>query len=206
LEEIEDNFPPHSFLPDYQISYTDRYGAITDRRITIIRVEGDLIFAYCHLRHAKRSFYISSVNKWTNCSTGEIVKNIFEDIDSERENSVFATIDKMYDELYPAMGVLLYLGKGDKRLVIEERSAMIDVFKALCHDPRLTDEMINNGINEMMVPSKTKFKRLVLELVAMEDNVHALVIDAATRFFASRKKLNVIEQEGMDELRKRLKF
>lgn len=112
----------------------------------------------------------------------------------------------MYDELYPVMGVLLYLGKGDKRLVIEERNAMIDVFKALCQDPRLTDEMINNGINEIMVPSKTKFKRLVLELVAMEENVHALVINAATRFFASRKKLNVIEKEGMDELRKRLKF
>lgn len=112
----------------------------------------------------------------------------------------------MYDELYPVMGVLLYLGKGDKRLVIEERNAMISAFKNLCPDPRLTDELINNGINEMIVPSKTKFKRLVVELVSMEENVHALVKDAATRFFASRKKLNATEQEGMDELKKRLKF
>jgi hypothetical protein len=193
-------------LPDYQISYTDGNGIITDRRITIIRADGDMVFSYCHLRRAKRSFYVSSVREWINCSTGEIVNDIFKDFDSARKNSVFATLDKMHDELYPVMGVLLYLGKGDKRLVIEERNAMIDLFKTLCIDPRLCDELINNSINEMIVPSKTKFKRLVLELVAMGEDIHVLVIDALERFFASRKKLNAIEQEGMDELRKRLKF
>ncbi len=110
----------------------------------------------------------------------------------------------MFEDLYPIMGVLLYLGKGDNRLVIGERNAMISAYKTLCPDSRLTDQLINCSINEMNVPSKTKFKHLVIELASMDIQIQRLVLNAAGEMFASRKKLNLVEQEGMAELSKRL--
>ncbi|MEI7951611.1 MAG: hypothetical protein WCH37_02885 [Synechococcaceae cyanobacterium ELA182] len=196
--------PPHPYLPDYKITYTDRNGMVTDRRITIARIEGDMLYAYCHLRHARRTFYISRVVQWTNCSSGEITSDIMADFDAARKDSAFGLLDRMHGDLYPVMGALLYLGKGDRRLMIEERNTMIDAYKALCPDPRLTDQMINDSINEMAVPSTAKYKQLVAELSTMNPEIQDLATVTARRFFASRKKLNAVEQEGMDELHRQL--
>jgi hypothetical protein len=110
----------------------------------------------------------------------------------------------MHENLYPVMGVLLYLGKGDRRLAIEDRNAMIDTYKTLCPDPRLTDQMINDSINEMTLPSAIQYKQLVGELSTMGPETQSLVLAAARRIFASREKLNTVEQAGMDELHKQL--
>ena len=191
-------------MPDYKITYTDRNGMETDRRITIVRIEGDMLDAYCHLRHGRRTFYISRVSQWTNCSSGEIVSDIMADFETARKDSAYGVLDRMHGDLFPVMGILLYLGKGDRRLVIEERNAMIDVYKTLCPDPRLTDQMINDSINAMTVPSATQYKQLVAELSTKAPETQALVLAAAGRFFAFRKKLNSVEQEGLNELHEQL--
>jgi len=110
----------------------------------------------------------------------------------------------MHGDLYPVMGVLLYLGKGNRRLAIEKRNAMIDTYKALCQDPRLSDSMINDSINAMNRPSATEYKRLVAELSAMAPETQALVLATARRFFASSKQLNAVEQQGLNELHNQL--
>ena len=200
------NVPTHPYLPDYQIHYTDRNGLNTDRRITIIKVYGNMLYAYCHLRHAKRSFYISSTSRWTNCSTGEIIEDILQDFQAERKKSAFGSLDRMTEDLFPVMGILLYLGKGNKRLMIDERNVIIQTYRTLCPDPRLTDRMINDGINEITPPSKTKYKQLVTELSGMDLEIQTLVAGAAMRLFASRKALNSIEKEGLKELSQKLKI
>lgn len=43
------------------IEYQDRNGAITTREIEPISIDGDMIFAYCHLRHDYRHFRISRI-------------------------------------------------------------------------------------------------------------------------------------------------
>ena len=163
-----------------------------------------MLDAYCHLRHGRRNFYISRVSQWTNCSSGEIVSDIRADFDAARKASAYGLLDRMHENLYPVMGVLLYLGKGDRRLAIEDRNAMIDTYKTLCPDPRLTDQMINDSINEMSLPSATQYKQLVGELSTMAPETQSLVLAAARRIFASREKLNTVEQAGMDELHKQL--
>jgi hypothetical protein len=144
------------------------------------------------------------VSKWINCDSGEVISDIFEDLKKARINSVYGVVDRMFEDLYPVMGTLLYLCKGDKRLMIEERNILIKVFQELCGDPRLTDEIINKGINEMAVPSRTKYKNLVKELSAMNDIIKSIVLNASKDIFASRKKLNPIEEEALSELSKRL--
>ena len=195
---------PHAFLPDYKITYTDGNGTETDRRITIIRIEGDVLEAYCHLRHGRRTFYFSRISQWTNYSTGEIVSDIMADFEAARKNSAHGVLDRMHGDLYPVMGVLLYLGKGNRRLAIDKRNAMIDTYKALCQDPRLSDSMINDSINAMNRPSATEYKRLVAELSTMAPETQALVLATARRFFASSKQLNAVEQEGLNELHNQL--
>lgn len=158
----------HPYSPDYAICYCDRDGIETERRITIARINGKLISEYCQLRHERRFFYMSRVTKWTNCNTGEIVSDILEDLNTARKTSVMGAIDRMTEDLYPVMGVLLYLGKRDNRFMIHERNILINAFRTVCDDQRLTDDLINQGINDMFVPSRTKYKMLVKELVQMD--------------------------------------
>lgn len=198
------NVSPHPIFADYIISYCDRNGNSTERRITIQRIDGDLIHAYCHLRHDRRMFYMSSISKCINCDSGEIITDIAEDLNMAKKNSAYGTAERMSEDLYPLMGDLLYLCKGDNRLMIDERNILIKVFQAVCDDPRLTDEIINDGINEMMVPSRTRYRALVKELSEMDPRIQSLALDASKQIFSSRKKLNPIEEEGLNELNKRL--
>lgn len=161
-----------------------------------------MIHAYCHLRHAQRCFYISRVTQWTNCSTGEILTDIQADFNTARQQSAYGLLDKIFDDFYPAISVLLYLGKGNRRLMIDERTVIIQVCQTLHPDPRLTDKMINDRINDMKVPSTSRYQRLVTELSGMDTEIQSLVLHAANRLFASRKTLNSTEKEGLEVLNK----
>jgi len=70
--------------------------------------------------------------------------------------------------------------------------------------PRLTDKMINDRINDMKVPSTSRYQRLVTELSGMDTEIQSLVLHAANRLFASRKTLNSTEKEGLEVLKKTL--
>jgi hypothetical protein len=203
-EKSSQEVAPHPIFPDYQLTYQDNIGNITDRRITIIKIEGDYVHAYCHLRKERRTFLIPRMISAVNCDTGEVVSDISDDLKKARQNSAYGVLDRMHEDLYPVMGVLLYLGKGDKRLMIDERNIIINCFKEICSDQRLTDEMVNDGINEMVTPSRTKFKKLVGKLAKMDLETQEIVARASSQLFSSRKKLNPIEEEAMNELRKKL--
>jgi len=163
-----------------------------------------MIHAYCHLRHAKRCFYISRITQWTNCSTGEILADIQADFKAAREQSPYGLLDKIFDNFYPVISILLYLGKGNRRLMIDQRNVIIQVCQTFYPDPRLTDEMINDRINDMKVPSPSRYQQLVTELSGMDTEIQSLVLHAANRLFASRKTLNSTEKEGLEVLKKTL--
>ena len=88
--------------------------------------------------------------------------------------------------------------------MIDERTVIIQVCQSLYPDPRLTDEMINDRINDMKVPSSSSYQRLVTELSGMDTKIQSLVLDAATKLFTFRKKLNSTEKEGLEVLNKTL--
>jgi hypothetical protein len=163
-----------------------------------------MIHAYCHLRQAQRCFSISRVTRWTNCSTGEILTDIDADLKTARQPSACDLMDKLFEDFYPIIAVLVYLGKRDRRLMIDERTVIIQVCQTLLPDPRLTDKMINDRINEMKVPSPTRYKHLLTDLSGMEIQIQTLVLHAAKKLFASRKILNSTEKEGLEALNKAL--
>lgn len=144
----DSNVDPHPLFSDYLISYCDSKGATTERRITILDIDSQMIQAYCHLRHDRRTFYVSRVYQWINCDTGEVISDIFKDLGDAIKNSVYGTVLRMREDLYPVMGVLFYLCKGDNRIMANERKVLVEIFYSLCEDPRLTDTIINDGISK----------------------------------------------------------
>lgn len=72
---------------------------------------------------------MSSISKCINCDSGEIITDIAEDLNMAKKNSAYGTAERMSEDLYPLMGVLLYLCKGDNRLMIDERNILIKVFR-----------------------------------------------------------------------------
>ena len=88
--------------------------------------------------------------------------------------------------------------------MIDERTVIIQVCQTLLPDPRLTDKMINDRINEMKVPSPTRYKQLVTDLSGMDTQSQTLILQAAKRLFATRKILNSTEKEGLEVLNKAL--
>jgi len=163
-----------------------------------------MIHAYCHLRQAQRCFSISRITQWTNCSTGEILTDIDADLKAARQQSASDLMDKLLEDFYPIIAILIYLGKRNRRLMIDERTVIIQVCQTLLPDPRLTDKRINDRINEMKVPSPTRYKRLVTDLSGMDIQIQTLVLHSAKKLLASRKILNSTEKEGLEALNQTL--
>lgn len=196
--------PPDSKYPDYKIDYIDESGQYSQRRITIIDNQSPYLECYCHLRKARRTFLVSRIQKATNCKTGEIVADIQADMAASLEGTVWGTLMRMYSDLYPPMGVLLHLGKGDRRLMKGERSILIATFQVLCADERVTDELVNDELDRLTVPSRTAFRRLLIEMKTYGPEIKSLVLESSEKLFSTRKKLNPLEKEGLEAVQKSL--
>lgn len=70
--------PPRGAFPEYLIEYADANGEVSERDIYVVSVSGDgeMVEAWCFLRHEMRTFRSSRVLQATHLTTGRRILNI----------------------------------------------------------------------------------------------------------------------------------
>lgn len=62
---------------DVTISYEDREGTISERKISAVSYDGyKYLNAFCHLRNGPRTFKIDKIQSCTDAITGEVVQDV----------------------------------------------------------------------------------------------------------------------------------
>ncbi|MCC7055678.1 MAG: hypothetical protein IT355_20575 [Gemmatimonadaceae bacterium] len=193
---------------DVDLRYRDAGGTVTRRRVTVQEFDyaaPRYMFAYCHLRRARRTFYLARVEEAVDPETGEVLDSLHEFLRGKYETSPEVSLDRLFAVQRNAMRVLLYVGKADGRLMAAERAIIHRVARELTGDDRLTDRQIDKVLGEFTAPSKAVFQTCIRTMVKEEAlERRLLVLRGAEDMVATQATVHPDEQSALDYMRERL--
>lgn len=187
-----------------EIDYQDAAGNRTRRVVEINRAGGLILAGYCRLRRAYRSFYFESIRRCVDVDTGEIVNNIPAHLRAKYEQSPDYTLDRLVDDEYDTLCILLFVGKADGRLMAREKAIIRDVCRGFVSDSRVTDGMIDELFADLGAPTLEAFQAAVDAFRLKGEETRRAIVRAAEEIVATQKAVHEAEREALDYLHSRL--
>jgi hypothetical protein len=133
--EVQDPFPVKASL---RIDYEDGAGKKTERVVDVrqfgIDGYGNLLIGHCLMRNATRTFRTDRIKRCIDEETGEVVDDVFAYLRAKYESSPEHARDRLYEEEYDTLRVLLYVGKADGQLRAAEKAIIRVACRALAND------------------------------------------------------------------------
>ena len=203
--EVEEPFPVKATL---RINYEDGDGQQTDRTVDVRQFgaygPGSLLIGHCRMRNATRTFRTDRIKRCVDEETGEVVGDVAQYLRAKYENSPEHTRDKLYEEEYDTLRILLYVGKADGQLRAAEKTIIRNACRILAKDSRITDELIDEIFASLDVPTIHAFKLAVGRLVGKPLDARLMLIKSAQDMVKTQKTVHPSEQEALDYMEKRL--
>lgn len=203
--EVQDPFPVKAAL---RIDYEDATGRRTQRTVDVRQcgpyLDCSLLIAHCRLRNATRTFRTDRILRCIDEETGEIVSDVQSYLRNRYEASPEFARDKLFDEEYDTLRILLYVGKADGQLRAAERAIIRDTCRVLAADSRITDDLIDEMFAALDVPTIHAFKLAVGRLSKAPSAGRMALVKAAEDIVATQKTVHPAEQEALEYMRKRL--
>lgn len=203
--EVEAPFPVKSTL---LLSYVDGQGSATERTVDVRQAGaapyGAMLIGRCHMRDATRTFRTDRIKHCVDAETGEVIDDVYKYLRSKYESSSDFTLDKLYNDEYDTLRVLLYVGKADGQLRAPERKVIAAACKVLTGDTRIDDEQVKALLGQMDVPTLQSFKVAVGNINKRRDeSLKRKVLKAAEAIVATQKTVTATEQDALDYITKR---
>lgn len=199
---------PRTLEANLRLDYRDGAGSRTTRDIRLMKYGpwdgGAILWAWCHLRQANRTFRTDRILSCTDLDTGEIVGDLEAWLDARYQASPEHAIEKIVETSWDALRVLYYVSKADGRLTQKERAIMRNAIRGLSDHPAITDKRIDGLIDAIDLPSITAFKQAFGRLINENRPLAEKVAGWSEAMVATEKKVAAAEQEALDYLKTRL--
>jgi len=202
--EVQQPFPVKATL---RIKYEDGAGKQTERTVDVRQFgtdgSGNLLIGHCHLRNATRTFRPERIKKCEDKESGETIEDVYAYLRGKYEKSPEHTRDKLYEEEYDTLRVLLYIGKADGQLRAAEKTIIRNTCRALAKDSRITDDLIDELFSALDVPTLQAFKLAAGRLANKPTDERSIVMKAAKEMIATQKVIQPSEKDVLEYLQKR---
>lgn len=200
---------PRNISANLRIDYQDGVGSRTTRDIRLMKYGpwegGAILWAYCHLRKANRTFRTDRIAMCTDLDTGEIIGNLEAWLDDKYQASPDHALEKIIETAWDALRVLYYISKADGRLTQKERAVVRDAVRSLSNHPAIDDKRIDDMFDAISNPATiTSFKQAFGRLVNENRLLAEKVSEWAEAMVATDKTVAAAEQEALDYIKVRL--
>ncbi len=199
---------PRNISANLRIEYKDGAGSTTQRDIRLMKYGpwegGAILWAYCHLRQANRTFRTDRLISCTDLDTGEIIGNFEAWLDERYQASPDRAIEKVIEQAWDALRVLYYVSKADGRLTQKERAIVRQAVRSLNNHPEIDDKRIDDMFDTIDNPTITAFKQAFGRLINQNIDLARRVIAWSEAMVATEKTIAAAEQEAIDYLKSRL--
>lgn len=189
------------------IDYEDGTGQKTKRVIDVKQYGsayyGNIIMGYCQMRNAHRTFRVDRIKHCVDVDTGEIVNDVLAHIHEKYLESPKFQRDKLLENEYDTLRILLYIGKADGQLRREEKVIIRETCRALAKDSRITDEMIDEIFSWLEVPTLHAFKLAVNRFAKKGQSACDQILKATEEMIATQKTVHPSEAEAMEYIKKK---
>ncbi|NJD26355.1 MAG: hypothetical protein FIB06_13235 [Betaproteobacteria bacterium] len=199
---------PRNVKADLRIEYRDGAGSVTKRDIQVMKYGawdgGAILWAYCQLRRANRTFRTDRVISCTDLDTGEVIEELEKWLDAKYQESPDRAIEQVIETAWDAVRVLFYVSKADGRLTQKERTILRDAIRSMSDHPAVNDSRIDDLIQALDTPSTASFKQAFGRLANRNRALAEKVAVWAEAMVATEKTVAAAEQEAVAYLRARL--
>jgi hypothetical protein len=199
---------PRNVKANLRIEYRDGSGSVTKRDIQVMKYGpwdgGAILWAYCQLRQANRTFRTDRIISCTDLDTGEVIEELEAWLDAKYQESPDRAIEQIIETAWDAVRVLFYVSKADGRLTQKERTILRDAIRSMSDHPAINDSRIDDLIQTLDIPSVVAFKQAFGRLVNQNRTLAEKVVAWADAMVATEKTVAAAEQEAMDYLKTRL--
>ncbi len=190
-----------------RLNYVDGAGKKSERTVEVRQFGSfgisTLLIGHCVLRNATRTFRTDRIVKCVDENTGEIVADVPSYLRRKYEESPERSRDRLLEDEYDTLRILLYVGKADGQFRAAEKALIRETCVAISDDSRMTDAIIDDLFANMAVPTLQAFRLAVGRLAKRDENSRVVVLAAAEKMVATQKTVHQAEQEALDYLRKR---
>lgn len=198
-------FPAKATL---EISYIDARGQASRRVVDVREFDTNpycnLMIGHCRMRNATRTFRFDRIQQCTDVETGEVIIDVPAYLVSKYEASPEATLDRLFQNHYDILRILLYMGRADGRMTQKERSTILEYAKDLAGDDRIEDDLLKKAFQCIELPSPFAFKLCCGRTAkALSLDQYEKLITIAERMVSTEKRVSDMEQQALDYLRKR---
>lgn len=199
---------PRNITANLRIEYRDGVGSCTTRDIRLMKYGaaegGAMLWAYCHLRQANRTFRTDRIITCTDLNTGEIIGNLEVWLDEKYQASPEFAIEKIIETSWDALRVLYFVSKADGRLTKKERIIVREAVRSLSNHPAIDDRCIDDMLDTIDNPTITAFKQAFSRLVKQNRELAVKVAAWSADIVATEKTISAVEQEAMEYFKKML--
>lgn len=191
-----------------QLDYTDARGTRTSRKVDVRQFGhngyGLLLLGHCRLRNDIRTFRVDRIKEAVDLNTGAVITHVEKFLLDSYKESPHAGADRLLDEEYDALRVLLFVGKADGRLTAPEKAVIRASCKKITSQSVLSDEAIELAFKNLDVPTLAAFKLAVGRIAARSRDIRATMIESAKAMIATQKSVHPAEAEALAYMEKRL--
>lgn len=199
---------PRNLQANLRIEYRDGAGSVTTRQIRLMKYGpwegGAILWAYCHLRNANRTFRTDRIVSCVDLDTGEVIENLETWLDAKYQGSPDRALEEIIETAWDAIRVLFYVSKADGRLTQKERTILRDAIRSMSNHPAIDDKRIDDLIQTLDIPSLTAFKQAFGRLIKQNRELAEKVVAWSDSLIATEKSIAATEQEAIDYLKTRL--
>lgn len=202
IQTYKDVYDQFGFKYNLRIKYTDSDGKSTQRDISVNSIEmydGDgSIHAYCHLRKYQRTFKMDRVAECIDPETGEFINDIYKYLKDKYSTSAEKSLSDFIEKNGDVLEILFYVGKADTQLKKEERAIICETVRRIANDDRISDDMVNDIMNEMYPYSERTFKVKIGKMVEYSTDLKQDVFDTMSAIVHTQKTIHPAEQTALD--------
>lgn len=195
---------PANTIITLNICYESSDGELTQRGVSVTEFDEHEIVGFCHLREQNRTFLYSRIFSCVDPSTGQSIRDVNAYLQEVYKKSPRYSADLLYHNHYETLQVLLYVGKADGQLRAEERRVIAAACKVITGDVRITENIANELIDSVGIPSLHSFK-IAVGKVAKRGNPAMMkrLMIASKTIINTQKHVTATEQEALDYMAKR---
>lgn len=193
---------PRNITANLRIEYRDGVGSRTTRDIRLMKYGaaegGTMLWAYCHLRQANRTFRTDRIIACTDLDSGEIINNLEAWLNEKYQASPDFAIENIIETTWDALRVLYYVSKADGRLTQKERGVVRKAVRSLSDHPAIDDGRIDDMFDAIDNPTITAFKQAFGRLVKQNRELAVKVASWSADMVATEKTISAAEQEALE--------
>lgn len=199
---------PKRLRAHVQIEYQDGNGSKSTRAVRIRefdnKLSGGILMGHCELRNATRTFRFDRIRQCVDLETGELVENLGSYLNELYSNSPERSAEILAEDYVDVLKTIYFVAKADGQIRREEKAVITAYVCKLVRDERITNEMIDEVLSEIGVPTFQAFKMAVGRVLKSGQVDPHLLNSCCQEIVATQSSVHAMEKEALEYIAKKM--